>query len=107
MTERGTLIAQLPGGYAELLAQFLNPNSTNNWVHLAYEFNLTLIHVANLKTSHEPTQDLLLYLCSINTTVEMLFNALKKIKRDDASVKLVNFILNLRKDDESAIFLIN
>jgi hypothetical protein len=106
-TERCKLLSKLPGGYAELLAQLLNPNAPNNWVHLAYEFNATQIHVANLKNSSEPTQDLLLHLCSMNTTVERLWKALKNIKRDDACVRFINFILNLRKDDESAILLID
>ena len=107
--ERDTLIQELPGGYACILAQLLNPNAPNNWVQLACEFKFTLNEIANLKnaSNSESTQDLLLNLGTRNTTVEILWIALKNIRRDDACAALLNFILDLRKDDESAIVLIH
>jgi hypothetical protein len=88
------------------LAQLLNPNARNNWVQLAYEFQLTLSEIENrrvLDAGH--TQDLILDLGTRNTTVKMLWRGLKNIKRDDACGTLVNFILDLRKDNESAIMI--
>ena len=109
MTERDTLIQALPGGYAEILGLLLNPNVSNNWVQLAYEFKFTLNQVANLKnaSNHEYTQALLLNLGTRNATVEILWRGLKNIKRDDACTALVNFMLDLRKDDESAVVIIH
>jgi hypothetical protein len=107
LTEREKLIRVLSGGYVESLGQLLNPNVRNNWVQLAYEFRLTLSEIANRSVPDaDHTQDLLLDLGTRNTTVEMLWRGLKNIKRDDACGTLVNFILNLRKDNESAIICI-
>ena len=107
MTEREKLIRVLSGGYVESLGQLLNPNVRNNWVQLAYEFRLTLSDIANRSVPDaDHTQDLLLDLGTRNTTVEMLWRGLKNIKRDDLCGTLVNFILNLRKDNESAIICI-
>lgn len=91
------------------MGQLLNPNLPSNWVQLAYDFNLTLNQVANLKVKQpECTQELLLELGSKNTTtVERLWKGLKNIKRDDACLTLVNFMLDLRNDDQSAIVFVN
>ncbi|CAB3982518.1 tumor necrosis factor receptor superfamily member 16-like [Paramuricea clavata] len=106
--EREKLIRDLPGGYVDLLGQLLNPNVRNNWVQLGYEFRLTLSDIANRSVCDaDHTQELLLYLGTRNTTVNMLWRGLKNIKRDDACGTLVNFILNLRKDNESAITYIS
>ena len=109
MTELNTLLRTLPGGYAELLGQLLNPNIANNWIHLAYEFKLNLIEIGNLKTkSPDFTQELIASLCTRNITVEILWKALRNIGREDACSTLVNFILDLRKDNaENAILLLN
>lgn len=107
LTERETLIRELPGGYAELLSQLLNPNAVSNWEQLAYEFGLTLSQVANLRENPNRVQDLLLHVGTRNATVDMLWRALKNIKRDDACVTLINWILEQRKDNESRILLIH